>query len=101
MNQSDFEQQLKADRFTEIELQTLAPRPGKGRHRHLFEIRGLVIAGTFVVQQEGDPVVYRPGQIFSVAEGKLHDEWIEGDGATVLVGRKFSEARTDVKAKAQ
>ena len=93
MNRSDFEQQLKADGFTEIELQTLAPRPGKGRHRHLFEIRGLVISGGFVVQQEGDPVVYRPGEIFSVAEGKLHDEWIGADGATLLVGRKFSAAR--------
>jgi quercetin dioxygenase-like cupin family protein len=93
MNRSDFEQQLKADGFTEVELQTLAPRQGKGRHRHLFEIRGLVISGAFVVQQAGDPVVYRPGEVFSVAEGGLHDEWIEADGATVLVGRKFSETR--------
>ena len=93
MNQSDFEEQLKTQGFTEVELQTLAPRQGKGRHRHLFEIRGLVISGTFVVQQTGDPVVYRPGEIFSVAEGELHDEWIEADGATVLVGRKFSETK--------
>jgi quercetin dioxygenase-like cupin family protein len=93
MNRSDFEQQLKADGFTEGELQALEPRPGKGRHRHLFEIRGLVMSGAFVVQQEGDPVVYRPGEVFSVAHGKLHDEWIEAGGATVLVGRKFSEAR--------
>src|SRR5206468_9767776 len=62
MNQSDFEQQLKTQGFTEVELQTLAPRPGKGRHRHLFEIHGLVISGAFVVQQRGDPVVYRPGE---------------------------------------
>ena len=92
MNQSEFEHQLQAHGFTEVERQTLAPRPGKGRHRHLFEIRGLVISGKFVVQQSGDPVVYRPGEIFSVAEGELHDEWIEADGATILVGRKFSEA---------
>ncbi len=92
MQQSDFEQQLKTDGFTEVELQTLAPRPGKGRHRHLFEIRGLVVAGTFVVQQQGAPVIYRAGDVFSVARGELHDEWIEADGATVLVGRKFTEA---------
>jgi quercetin dioxygenase-like cupin family protein len=94
MNQSDFEEQLKKQGFAEVELQTLAPRHGKGRHRHHFEIRGLVISGTFVVQQRGDPVAYRPGEIFSVAEGELHDEWIEADGAIVLVGRKFSEAKT-------
>jgi quercetin dioxygenase-like cupin family protein len=92
MNEHDFEKQLKADGFNEIEHQKLDPRPGKGRHRHHFEIRGLVISGTFVVRQTGEPVTYRSGEIFSVAEGELHDEWIEADGAHVLVGRKFSGA---------
>jgi hypothetical protein len=94
MNEQDFEKQLKADGFDEIERQELEPRPAKGRHRHHFEIRGLVISGAFVVRQTGEPVVYRPGQIFSVAEGELHDEWIEAGGAHVLVGRKYSEARS-------
>ena len=92
MNENDFETQLKTDGFQEIERQALAPRPGKGRHRHLFEIRGLVISGTFVVRQTDEPVAYRAGDVFSVAEGELHDEWIEADGAQVLVGRKFSKA---------
>ena len=92
MNQSDFEKKLREDGFTEVEFQQLAPRPGKGRHRHLFEIRGLVISGQFVVKQSGDPITYGPGQIFSVAEGELHDEWVEADGAHILVGRKFSDA---------
>ena len=34
--ESDFEAQLRADGFSEIETQSLDPRPGKGRHRHLF-----------------------------------------------------------------
>lgn len=92
MHEKDFEQQLKADGFQEIERQQLDPRPGKGRHRHHFEIRGLVLSGTFVVRQTGEPVTYRSGDIFSVAEGELHDEWIEAGGAHVLVGRKFSGA---------
>ncbi|MFT4116150.1 hypothetical protein [Bradyrhizobium sp.] len=92
MNERDFEQQLKADGFQEIEYQKLDPRPGKGRHRHHFEIRGLVISGTFVVKQTDEAVSYRPGQIFSVAEGELHDEWIEAGGAHVLVGRKHTKA---------
>jgi hypothetical protein len=41
MKESDFEAQLRADGYTEIEAQKLAPRPGKGRHRHHFAIRGL------------------------------------------------------------
>jgi hypothetical protein len=89
MNESEFEAQLKADGYTEIETQTLEPRPGKGRHRHLFAIRGLVLSGTFNVTIE-EPVAHGPGQIFAVAEGQLHDESIGADGARVLVGRKYS-----------
>ena len=89
MNENDFEAQLRDDGYTEIETQKLAPRPGKGRHRHHFAIRGLVVSGTFVVLQESEPVTYVAGQIFAVDEGKLHDEWVGPDGAQVLVGRKF------------
>ena len=91
MNESDFEAKLKADGFTEIETQNLDPRPGKGRHRHLFAIRGLVLSGTFIVTQDSEPVTLGPGQIFAVAEGELHDESIGPEGARVLVGRKFSK----------
>jgi quercetin dioxygenase-like cupin family protein len=98
MNQSEFEAQLKAEGYQEIELQELAPRPGKGRHRHHFNIRGLVLSGTFLVTQDSDPVTYGPGQIFAVAEGELHDESIGSDGARVLIGRKFSKTKTSAGA---
>ena len=99
MNEREFEAQLKADGFQEIELQDLATRPGKGRHRHHFAIRGLVLSGKFLVTQDSDPVTYGPGQIFAVAEGELHDESIGPEGARVLVGRKFSKAKTSADAK--
>ena len=90
MNENDFEKQLKAEGYTEIESQNLSPRAGKGGHRHHFAIRGLVLSGTFLVKQDDETVTFAPGQIFAVAEGKLHDEWVGPDGAQVLVGRKFS-----------
>ena len=93
MNEDDFTAQLKADGFTEIETQSLDPRPGKGRHRHLFEIRGLVLSGTFIVTIDA-PITHTAGQIFAVADGQLHDESIGPDGARVLVGRKYSAARS-------
>jgi hypothetical protein len=98
VDQREFETQLKADGYSEIELQELAPRPGKGRHRHHFAIRGLVLSGTFLVTQQSGPatygpVTYRPGQIFAVAEGELHDESIGAEGARVVVGRKFTAAK--------
>jgi hypothetical protein len=66
--------------------------PGKGRYRHHFAIRGLVLSGTFLVTQKGDPVTHGPGQVFAVDEGELHDELIGPDGARVVVGRKFADA---------
>ena len=92
MNESDFEAKLRADGYTEIETQNLEPRPGKGEHGHPFAIRGLVLAGTFIVTQNNQPTAYGPGQIFAVADGDPHDESIGSDGARVLVGRKFANA---------
>jgi len=93
VNEREFEAQLKADGYQEIEWQELVPRPGKGRHRHHFAIRGLVLSGTFLVTQDSDAVSYGAGQIFAVADGELHDESIGADGARVLVGRKFADAK--------
>jgi len=95
MNEHDFEAQLRADGYSEIESQTLEARPGKGRHRHLFAIRGLVLSGTFNVMLDGEPVTHGPGQIFTVAEGQLHDESIGPEGARILVGRKFSNSHSE------
>ncbi len=91
MDQRIFEEQLRTDGYEEIEFQELAPRPGKGRHRHLFAIRGLVLSGTFLITQRGDPVVYGPGQVFAVADGELHDESVGPAGARLVVGRKFTD----------
>jgi hypothetical protein len=91
VDQSEFEAQLRTDGYQEIEIQDLSPRPGKGRHRHLFAIRGLVISGTFLVTQQEGPVVYGPGQVFAVSDGELHDESIGSAGARILVGRKFAD----------
>ena len=91
MNEGEFEAQLKADGYTEIETQNLDPRPGKGRHRHLFAVRGFVLSGTFIVTRDSAPVTFGPGQVFAVAHGELHDESIGEHGARVLVGRRFSK----------
>ena len=92
MNENDFEAQLRADGYTEIETQNLEPRPGKGRHRHLFAVRGLVLSGTFIVTRDAAPVTFGAGEIFSVPLGELHDESIGPEGARVLVGRKLADA---------
>ena len=72
---------------------SLDARPGKGRHRHRFLIRGLVLSGTFVVTTDAEPVAHGVGQVFAVPEGQLHDESIGPEGARILVGRKYSTSR--------
>ncbi len=91
MNEHDFEQQLKADGFRKSSARSLI-RAGKSRHRHHFGIRGLVISGTFVVEQAGEAVIYRCGEIFSVRRGAncTTEEVDRGrKSAHLLVGRKY------------
>lgn len=94
MTEQEFEDQLRADGYLDIERQELASRPGKDKHRHVFAIRGLVISGSFIVAQMNEAVTYGPGEIFSVEHGALHDEWIGPEGATVIVGRKHTRNET-------
>jgi hypothetical protein len=42
MNEIEFEAQLKADGYQEIELQELVPRPGKGRQAHARPVSSLI-----------------------------------------------------------
>jgi quercetin dioxygenase-like cupin family protein len=89
MNAADFEMNLKADGYTEIETKQYDPRPANGEHGHHFSVRGLVLEGSFIVTQNKKAVTYRPGDVFSVAEGQLHYEEVGADGARILVGRKY------------
>ena len=89
MNSTAFEASLKADGYSEIETVTYEPRPANGEHGHHFSVRGLVLAGQFIVAQSNQPVSYGPGDSFNVAEGVLHTEEIGPQGARVLIGRKF------------
>jgi hypothetical protein len=84
MDTSDFEANLVAGGYTEIETQNLQPRPGKG-HGHHFAIRGLVLAGTFTVIQDNRRVTYGPGEIFAVAQDHPHDEEVGPEGARVAL----------------
>jgi quercetin dioxygenase-like cupin family protein len=90
-SEASFEAHLRAEGYTEVEVKEYASRAGNGRHRHHFAVKGLVLSGTFIVQQDDEPVTFSPGEVFTVAYGALHDEWIGPAGAKVLVGRKFQQ----------
>ena len=89
MQQAEFEAELKSAGYTEIESKTLDPRPANTGHAHDYDIRGLVLAGVFIVNEGGKPVTYRAGDVFNVSAGSSHTEEIGAEGARIVVGRKY------------
>ena len=89
MQQAEFEAELKASGFVEIESRSIDPRPVNHGHTHDYDIRGLVLDGVFIVNQGDAPVTYRAGDIFFVPAGRSHTEEIGAPGAKIVVGRKY------------
>jgi quercetin dioxygenase-like cupin family protein len=89
MQQDVFESELKSAGYVEIETKALDPRPVNHGHVHDYDIRGLVLDGIFIVNQDDKPVTYRAGEIFAVPAGRSHTEEIGQQGARILVGRKY------------
>jgi quercetin dioxygenase-like cupin family protein len=89
MQQAEFEAELKAKGFVEIEHKAIDPRPVNHGHTHDYDIRGLVLDGVFIVNQGDAPVTYRAGDIFFVPAGRSHTEEIGAPGAMIVVGRKY------------
>ena len=89
MDKNEFDAQLRADGYTEIETKSLDARPANEGHGHAFAVRGLVLAGAFTVVQAGTSTTYRPGEVFMVGAGQVHSEEVGPEGAQILVGRKY------------
>jgi quercetin dioxygenase-like cupin family protein len=89
MDKLEFDAQLRADGFVEIETKSLMSRPANDAHGHPFAVRGLVLAGAFTVAQAGQSKTYKPGEVFAVDANQPHTEEVGAEGAQVLVGRKY------------
>ena len=89
MDKNEFDAQLRAGGFTEIETKTVTPRPANEAHGHPFAVKGLVLSGAFTVIQDGKSTTYRPGEVFTVAAGHAHSEEVGTEGAQIHVGRKY------------
>jgi quercetin dioxygenase-like cupin family protein len=89
MNRVEFEASLTTAGYTELETKQLPPRPANGEHGHHFDVRGMVLDGVFTVIQNNQPVHYRRGEIFFVANGELHCEEVGATGAEICVGRRY------------
>ena len=89
MQQNVFAAELRSSGYTQIESKALDPRPGNIEHVHDYDIRGMVLDGVFIINQDDQSVTYRAGEVFAVQAGKRHSEEIGPQGAHILVGRKY------------
>lgn len=89
MDTSAFEAGLRADGYNEIERKRYEPRPANGEHGHHFSVRGLILAGTFIVTKQGTPRAYKAGEVFEVSADTMHFEEVGPDGVELIVGRKY------------
>ncbi len=87
MDAQRFETELKREGY-EVATSTTPGAKVNPEHSHPFDVKGLVLQGTFTLTREGKTDIYKPGETFAMARGCLHFESYGSDGAVVLVGRK-------------
>jgi quercetin dioxygenase-like cupin family protein len=88
MTREEFEAALNRDGFQEIVEGRMQPDQSRSPHQHPWETRALMLSGAFHLGCDGDEVVYRPGEIFTMAAGREHTEATGPEGAVFLAGRK-------------
>jgi quercetin dioxygenase-like cupin family protein len=87
MDQQSFESTLKSEGY-EVATNTTPGAKVNPEHSHPFDVKGLVLQGTFTLTREGKTDTYKPGETFVMERGCLHYESYGPDGAVVVVGRK-------------
>lgn len=88
MNPSQFENELKADGYGEIETKSLPPKTHTDGHHHPFDVKALVLDGQIALTVDGQSRAYRAGEVFTMAAGCKHGEDVGADGVRYVVGRR-------------
>lgn len=83
-----FEAELRREGYDDIVQRELAPQTVVKAHSHDFDVRALMLAGEFTLGCDGSATTYRPGEVFTMAAGRRHDEAVGAQGASYLVGRR-------------
>ncbi|HEY5637540.1 MAG TPA: cupin [Burkholderiales bacterium] len=86
-----FEAELRRDGYDDIVLREIPPQTVVKDHSHDFDVRALMLAGDFTLGCNGTATTYRPGEVFTMAAGRKHDEAIGAQGASYLVGRRHAK----------
>ena len=84
-----FESALRADGYTQVLMRDIDAGTFNSRHHHDFDVRALMLAGELSLDDGEQTIVYRSGEIFTLAAGCAHTEQFGDEPARYLVGRRI------------
>jgi quercetin dioxygenase-like cupin family protein len=90
MDVDGFKRELAEMGFNEVLTRVWPANLVIETHTHDFEVRALVLEGEFVLGCDGQDKLLRPGDVFTLDAKHPHSERYGPQGATYLVGRKYS-----------
>jgi len=88
MDQDSFTQELQREGYATITTVTREPDGFLDSHTHPFEAKALILDGEITLVCEGQARLYRPGEVFHLAQAAPHSERYGPAGVTYLVGRR-------------
>jgi mannose-6-phosphate isomerase-like protein (cupin superfamily) len=88
MDTSEFEKSRRAEGFSDFELQSLPNTYATTPHVHPFDVAAFVTKGEITLTCQGQAQTYRPGEIFTMAQGTQHFERVGADGVEYFAGKR-------------
>lgn len=89
MNRTDFENELKAEGYTETVDRRMEANHFNPEHAHEFDACVMVVEGEMTITRGGVPQLFRAGDLCTMAAGTPHTELCGPAGAHYLAGRRF------------
>ena len=87
MSRGAFEAELQWQGFAVSEGE-IKPNEHRAAHAHDFDVRVLVLQGSFDLVTDGARRTLGPGAMCDIPAGTLHEEHTGPDGARYVIGRR-------------
>jgi len=88
MDLERFTLQLREQGFEQVSTVTREADGFLDTHTHPFEAKALILSGEITLVCQGRETLYRPGEVFHLAQAEPHSERYGPAGVSYLVGRK-------------
>ena len=88
MDMAEFAVGLARDGYDDTETKSVPAGQVVPDHAHGFDLRALVLDGAMTIEVGGEATTYRPGEVFTMADGHEHSEVVGPEGVRFLVGRR-------------